>query len=646
MIPQIIQAKLAGLRGRERLLTLAWGMARWLAIVLVLLLAAGFVDWLLDRDQDTPWLLRWLLFLCQISVAVGAGAWLVLWPLAKRANDAALSLRVEDRYPELGHRLITAVELNRPDADTLGMSQELIGLVTRQAEEQAHRLDFSAVADHRRLKWSVVTLGSALVAFALPFLLCPGLAVILLGRQFLVDQDIPRSVVLEVVRADDVWPSGEKGVLQVRARGLDLDVNRNGYLTIRPEGQKAERLQLDFASSAHPGEAIFRAQVPAGGTSFSYTARLGDGRLRRPGLVRYEPRPIVTDVLAWVVLPKFCGTDANGDPYEQPQARGDIVAIAGSSARIILKTQKPIKTAYLELIGPEKADDKGQVDGVGPETCKRRIDLTASTIRLEGSAEEIHLAEGAFDLRPDETAYRAVVIDAYDFVNQSPPRRKLFLVDEDKPQVTLLREQFPPSSGLLGADQAEDFEVEGLPVPLGKDIRIGYVAHGPYGLGRANLLFRVVKKLQSGNDEIAPNPWIALPLPELLGTDKTGPFNPRLGVFQNSGQRDQVFFHAVPDPGPILPRSLGGGRFDLKTTGIPDGAGGYLKLKVGDQIEYCVEVFADKDAKAKRPSNRSETRFKTIVSEGDFALWISDSIQEERRIRQLDAKQRGLFDDK
>src|SRR5207249_3117451 len=114
----------------------------------------------------------------------------------------------------------------------------------------------------------------------------------------------------------------------------------------------------------------------------------------------------------------------------------------------------------------------------------------------------------------DETAYQVEVADEYGFDNRPPPRRKIRVVQEEKPQVALLKEQFPPSSGLFSAELGDDYEVDGMPVPLGKDIRIGYVAHGPYGLGQAQLRYRLVKKAESGNEAPPANPWVKLLLPE------------------------------------------------------------------------------------------------------------------------------------
>src|SRR5437016_3689217 len=131
MIPRTIHKQLASLRGRERLLQFAWGVARWLAIVLLLLLVAGFVDWLIDRDRDTPWSVRLALFIGQVGIALLVAVWLLVGPFGKRLKDADLALEVEDRHPALGHRLISAVQLNQPEADIEGMSPQLIALVTR-----------------------------------------------------------------------------------------------------------------------------------------------------------------------------------------------------------------------------------------------------------------------------------------------------------------------------------------------------------------------------------------------------------------------------------------------------------------------------------------------------------------------------------
>src|SRR5436189_254551 len=104
MVPSLIRNNLAGLRRRERLLTFAFGAACWLSLVSLLLLACCFVDWLVDRYQDTPMLLRAGMFALQLVIALVSGAVLLIWPQMKRWSDSALALWVESKLPRFGHR--------------------------------------------------------------------------------------------------------------------------------------------------------------------------------------------------------------------------------------------------------------------------------------------------------------------------------------------------------------------------------------------------------------------------------------------------------------------------------------------------------------------------------------------------------------
>src|SRR6266542_337920 len=131
MVPRTIKKQLARLRWRERCLRLIWGGARWLALALVALALACFLDWLIDRAAETPWAVRVLLSGAQVGLWAGAAFFLILRPLWERLSDSRLALWVEKRIPALGHRLISTVQLNQPGAKTQGMSPELIGAVTR-----------------------------------------------------------------------------------------------------------------------------------------------------------------------------------------------------------------------------------------------------------------------------------------------------------------------------------------------------------------------------------------------------------------------------------------------------------------------------------------------------------------------------------
>jgi hypothetical protein len=323
------------------------------------------------------------------------------------------------------------------------------------------------------------------------------------------------------------------------------------------------------------------------------------------------PRPAVINQQAWGIVPPHCGLRPDGRRYEQFQPRGEVTGLPGSAVRVAIKTQKPITRARLALLGPVPASRSGEKLSGRPE-----LRTFSMMVGDDGMSAEI-----VFDLRPEATAYRIVVTDEHGFENRDPPTRGLRIVPEEAPAVTLSPEQFlPDQGGFLSRTAAEDFEVEGVPVPLGGGVRIGYTCSHPFGLGPATLYYRVNE-----------GPWWPFPLAEVPATDRTGPFDPRHGVFVNSRPGESVQYHAVPsgDPDRVLGRTEGGGRFDFQTRSLPD-------LKVGDRIEYYVAV-ANRDPAAPKVG-RSEVRQKLVVTVPELVQWIDATLRQEDRIRQLEQR--------
>jgi hypothetical protein len=619
------------------MLRLTWGTARLASLVAVVVVAGCLIDYFCDRFQDTPYQVR-VLLLCVTAIAglLGFLFW-VAAPVLKRQRYDELALRVEDKYPTFRDRLISAVQLNRPGADRQGMSEELIGVMTKEAVAQADVVSFRQVADHRRLKYALATaLPVAAIVLGL-WAWQPQIGPVLLARHFLADVEIPRRTHLEPVKMAQVFPAGEKVKLAFKVTGDGFGEETQGVVDVTPQGQPRDRYPLTYSHlDDKSGATIFTTDVAASTLDFDYTARLGDGRMKKSASVKIVARPAVVEQAAWTLLPAFCGVRPSGERYELPQARGDVIGIPGSTAKITATIQKPVAEAKIEVLGPEKFDPEASAEDIGPEIVRRTVACTLDA--------EKKTAFGAFDLQKEETGYRIVVADEFGFQNVPPPRRSVRVVPEEPPTVVLLKDYFTP--GRVGAKESlEDFYVEGMPIPLGETLRVPYLAEGAYGLGQAWFLYRVLKKTESGNDVPEDEPFRRLPLPEVVGTEKTGPFDPRRGVFENTPDEKGVDFVALgsPDPDLILGRTLGGGRFHFKTAGIPDGKGGVIKLEDGDKIEYCIEVHADKGDTPGRPFTRSETRVQTLGTKQSLIQWIIGIAQEERRLRELDSKQRTIF---
>jgi hypothetical protein len=652
MVPRTILHQLARLRWRERWLRLCWSGARWLAVLAAVLALACLTDWLIDLRRETPLGLRALLFLGQILLW-SAALTVIAAQFARRPTDEELALYAEDQDPRFGHRLISAVQLNRPGAATQGMSPALIAAATNEAEQMAAATDFARFADHERLKKSAWVVAPVLVVAALAFALWPRTVQALLARQLLADREIPRSVHLASAKAEAVWPAGEANVLRFRVTGEGVAKDLHGELRIDPDnGLPSESYPLEF-DSEDDGGAVFTARVPASSVHFSYRAWVKDGRLRQPARVRYEPRPAVQHQDAWVVMPANCGLRPNwqlqaaldalpalaltlkppvallaGQTYEEPQKGGDIVhRLPGSSGRVAVDFQKPVAEAAVELLG-----------GAGEqEAIRQRQPLT-----LQGDGRH---AEGVFDLTPGLTAYRVVAKDSYDFENVDRPRRGIRAGSVEPPEVALLPEHLW-KAGDRGT--AQDYEIEGIPALLGERIRIAYTAGHPYGLSKAQLRYRIVRKASSGLDDANGNPegkWWTLPLASVSGSPELGPFDPRRGAFEHSGKDDQVEFHTVPSADwDRLSGTDGGGRLDFRTRiAVADRDGDPPRpLEVGDKIVYYVEVF-DRGLDPDRVPGRSATREKEIVTPEGFLAWLNRKDEQKDRLRELEDRQRGVF---
>ncbi len=684
MVPATIRKQLGRLRRREKLLRLAWGASRWLALAAAVLALACLTDWLIDRVRDTPWPLRAFMSFFQVGLWATAAFFLVLRPLFARLSDSKLALWVEGKAPHLEHRLISTVQFHQPAAKTEGMSRELIAAVARETEQLTAAVNFPAVADHRRLKWSGAAVAPVLLAALLALVLMPNLLMTLLARQLLNDVPIPRSIYLRPDTAE-VWPSGEEVVLRFRVWGSGLDPDIVGRAYVSPIYGPMESYELVYEAMATAEEAIFAARVRPLSVDFTYGAELLDGRTPSSGRIHFEPRPAVVRQEAWVVLPAYCGSQADGSPYELPQPRGEIVGLSGLSARVTAGTQKPVKEAVLELLGTPYPDLSQPSRESAAQRSAVEAVTTASALALAGAPSGAGLLEGVsalvagrgevvlrrlrqtfrapvteahwtFELRPTETRYRIHVVDQYDFANAAPALRSVAVVPERAPQVALLRERFlPPKAFLTKGANEEDFEVDGMPLALDEEgnpgsIRIAYTVSGPYGLGRAQLRYRVHKKVEGSQQETPPadDPWLTLPLIEVKESPKGGPFDLARGVFTDTDEKEQVPFHAlaVPRPPFVVPRSQGGGRFEFETANLLDAKGEKIVLKAGDQVEFFVEVFNRNPDRAEAVAGRSETRVKTVVTAEEFVRWVLDTLQEESRLRQLEQRQRGVFDAK
>lgn len=618
-IPQLSIRIISQLQARERLRTLLWGLAKWSLVVVLAAIAAMTIDFQIDKIRDTPF---WLLALLLLAM-VGTAGWLfwkwVLKPWRNPPEPDVIAQRIEAGVPEFGHRLVTAIQLTRPEARISGMSESLIQDVSVEAEKLSQKHDLRQMVRGRPFEQSVGLFMIPLLAGAF-FTMYMGvkLTTILLERLTLHDREIPHLVNL-ANKTVELWPTGEEVTLTYEATG-PLREENVGSVRVKVEGARAEDYPLKFASQKDD-VFTFQAIVPPGTQPFTHRAWLRGGRTKGLGEVRYEPRPVVSRIDAWVILPDYVGVKPDGTPYEEymPQ-QGEVACRAGEKTRIEIETSKPVKTAVLHLLG-QNADKK---------------DVRLKTIPLDVEGKDSNAAGGSFSATPETIAYEIEVWDTFGFRNAVLPRRGIRILADTPPVVEILPERFTGLGEVLSAES----EVDGMPLPLGKPVRIDYKCRSPLGLSKARLAYRV-------NED----PFQYLPLAEVKENAETGPWDFTRHGFKNANYQktklaDQVEFTALPSPNPeLMPARLeGAGAFTFQTktlTKLVDGKP--VPLDVGDRIEFQIEVYDRNPAPGREPG-RSELRVKEIVTEDRFLEWILSTLQSESKLRDLEKKQRGVFE--
>jgi hypothetical protein len=589
---------------------LTWGLSRWLALALSVLAVFCLADWVYDLYAETPFWARAAALVFQVVLAAGSAYLLVVRPLRRAPSYDDLATRAERAIPEFGHRLVTALQLNRPGAKTAGMSRALIAEVTREANEMASRHRLASLANFRPLTWSAVVLGPVLLAAGVAFLVNASLMIVLLKRQVLLDVEIPRSVQLQNA-TKDVWPTGSEVEVRIRVTGAWSD-GLVGKLRVEPEGQPVDTYPLKFDRQNADGSADFVAKLPPSSTPFTFRAWLKDGRTRTPGRVDFESPPQAKDIEAWQLLPTYLGKRADGSSFERQNdggLRGEVVdALPLSGVKVVARFTKPVAKA--ELVPIERGASNN--------------DVPRQPVQPDELTEDGLTAEWVFPTFASLIAYRLDLTDRRGFTNPAPIRRGVKMWVDQPPEVERMPEstRHPDPNDYYGGGDVQIYQID-MPLSPGGKVMVNYHARSPLGIGEVSLAYRVIPKGQDPdsahprddpfNRVFVRTPPLTFPEPLRPKLPALGRFVPDLGIFERSfdgrdeweagelgRDRVQVPFYGLPARNPAEePGDLeAGGRVylaigdpkDPERSGLKLPGGEKYSLQVGDTIEIYVEA--------------------------------------------------------
>ena len=713
-------------RFTERLIRVVWGAARCAAVVGAVLAVACLIDWAADRylgseswrrflkatwvfapapaptaDEqwftdhlrvahgfrvppaavvdDTPMWLRVGMTGGQVAIALALAYFLLVRPWRRTPPVDELASEAEKAIPSFGHRLVTAVQLNRPTARTQGMSQALIAEVTREAGEMAARHNLLRLVNYRRLWLAALVVLPVLAGWGAYAVAKPQLAAVLLKRQALMSVEIPRTIHLQNV-SQEVWPSGAEAVVRFKVTG-DYDPAQPGRLRVEPDGQPEESYDLAFEKE-EDGAAYYAAKLPPASLDFSFTARLGSGRTREAGRIRFEAPPQLSGgdnaITAVQYLPTWIGTRPDGGAYTRKNdgwTRGDVNdALPDSNVVVRARFNKPVAKARLVPVVRDGVHEKDFPDG------------PAGFHNPDEVSDDRLAAVWEFPTDAAMIAYRIELTDDRGFTNSVPIRRNVRMLDDRPPEVEFVPESTrnPDPTEYEGKTDAKAKAAlewgDKLPLAEGGRVMVIYRARSEQGVSRANVAYRVIPRgvdpnaypkelqdIQHPRQDPENRVFTRLPLKPVSADLKTvGAFVPDLGLFEKSWQglskaeqfRVNVEFYRLPSPDPSAePGGLAaGGRYMFEIDGlekkVPDSTGKLVpaKLEVGDTVQLFVEVF-DKNPAPGRPAGYTkEARRKTVVT-GDEA-YVAIKMRDEQnkrlqdKLRDLAADQANVFNPK
>ena len=174
-LPPEVEACLERLRSRIRQYVLWEGLA--LAVVLVGLFfwfSLG-LDWAVFsvRRLEPPRWLRVGLDVAVLGGLVAVGLLLILFRVFRSFRSKSLALILERRFPELGDRLVTAVELSSQPEARSALTSAMLERTVAEASEKLRQLDVGSVFDRRPLRRAMSAASLLLVSLVAFGVMCP-----------------------------------------------------------------------------------------------------------------------------------------------------------------------------------------------------------------------------------------------------------------------------------------------------------------------------------------------------------------------------------------------------------------------------------------------------------------------------------------
>lgn len=339
-LPESLQTQLLDFRRRVWTVKLVEAVCGAVIGVLIAFLAT----FLLDRVFDTPWEVRFGIF---VAAMVGCG----LIPLAlhrwiwRQRKLEQLARLLSRKHPSVGDQLLGIIELVHSESEQ-ARSLTLCEAAVKQVAEVATKRDFSDSVPNPKHRRRGIMAGVALTIAVALLAIVPAAATNAWARFLMPWGDTLRYTFtsIEPVSNHLVVAHGEPFTVSVALAKDSAWKPLKGEVQLGGQRSVSARLQDRHYEFELPG------QIDEGWLS----VRIGDLSQR----VRVQPmlRPELTSIGAAVTLPEYLG---RSQPQKKDVRGGTISLVKGSSATFTATANRPLASAQLD--GKPQATDSDKI---------------------------------------------------------------------------------------------------------------------------------------------------------------------------------------------------------------------------------------------------------------------------------------------
>ncbi len=316
-------------RRRWRLQKLARGAALFLASSAAMLVLGVWGADLFGFSRTAIWTARVLAAGSMLFAAVR----FIYFPLRRRISDTEIAQFVEERFPELQDRLVSAVEFGVP----LSGGSGLIDLLIRDALEKSSQIDFSVFTDPRKIAaYGVIAATSVLILVGLltwgPYFFPYGFERLYVPW---AQASSPERMAIQVNPGDLEIARGSDQQIEASLLGFDSPQVR---LYTLPEGSAAWE---EAVMEPRPQANSFLYLLVDVQRSLRYYIEAGGIRSEIHTLSILD-RPLVQAIDLTYTFPPYTGMEP-----QTAENEGDIVALKGTKVELQIRLSSPAESGRL-----------------------------------------------------------------------------------------------------------------------------------------------------------------------------------------------------------------------------------------------------------------------------------------------------------